>query len=785
MLDLRICAVVAALCLLLFPATGLAGFNLSEAVVLERFGRLDVPNQALESLAAELEAGERRAARGTPTIRYAGPGCAYSTIQAAIHASADGDVVRVVSGTYNEGLGIMSKDIELVGGFQDCSAQAPSGLSIINRGGSGLGMDIFYPAAPSDPVREVVVQNFRITGGGGSGFNSGGVIVEGLPGRFQVRFVNVQITGNERDSNGGGLRILSTGDSAGFAPFVTVDNESVIANNVAGEAGGGVFCFSGFNNSDITMLRMGMTPVYGNEATHGGGLAVNGCENVTLYNGGPIVFILPTGGFIGNSATGNGGGIHVSGGGNVRLRSTTFAGFGDPDEAGLILGNSAQHGGGAFVTGSGSLLTLESAYTVDNSATIRGGGFSVQDGGRLKVARDLFQSGPCEPVQSSGGVASRPPCSVIEDNQALGGGALDITGDSSAYIYQTFVRGNSAGGLGGPIVLAENSSSYTGPDTEVEIISSVMHDNSGGFGVSAINNAVVDILFSTIAANPVTEFSASAVQGSIARVNVKVSIVEAGPTMTSMTGAGDALVELRCVIGDLPLTSFPAATIHYSLVDPEFIDPDNRDYRLGPTSPAIDYCNAQNTPSGITDIHDNERGVTWNGPATNPAPNPFPHSNPRYDLGAYEMTFAPLSADLVFDSDPPGQGRVFIDDGESVEVTTTLTNTGPNPAFGPIDVIDDFSNAALLNETWTCIPPSGVTCSPASGSGDVSTTISSLEPGQQVGFVASADLSQPGLDQQFGYTISAFESQYNFDSNTANNTLQLEITTGLFADGFE
>ena len=91
----------------------------------------------------------------------------------------------------------------------------------------------------------------------------------------------------------------------------------------------------------------------------------------------------------------------------------------------------------------------------------------------------------------------------------------------------------------------------------------------------------------------------------------------------------------------------------------------------------------------------------------------------------------------------------------------------------------------MVNESWTCIPPFGITCTPASGSGDIQTEISAMEPGQQVSFTRSAELANAGIDQAFQYILIATESSLNLDLNAGNNDLELDLETGLFADGFE
>ena len=762
---------------------------ISEAEVLERYGRLDVPADTLAALAAELTATATKPAGAGAVIRYAGAGCPFATIQAAVNASSDGDTVRVLTGSYDERVTVFSKEINIVGGFDNCSASTSTGRSTINRGGAGLGLDVFYPAATADPVRTVNIENFRIINGGGSGFDSGGAVIEGRPGRLTVNFRNVEISGNSREGtgeNGGGVRIIANGTASDFNAMVTFDNDSLLTNNSAAGNGGAIHCQSNADTGNVTLLRLGTTLVFDNEATHGGGIAVDGCSNVFLYSGGPIVLIFPAGGIVNNTATENGGGIHIENGGTVQLLARDFAGFGDPSEAALMAGNEADAGGGGYVSGADSLLRVVDAYTINNSAVL-GAGFSATDGGQLEVARSSVADA-CAPIESGGGILSRPPCSVIDGNDASsGGGAFDLSKDAVGNVSRTIIRNNIAGSGGGtsfgPIARLTNNSVYEGPLTRLRIEGSLMHDNDGGFGLNATNNAEIIVSHSTIADNPITEFRAAAVADRFAAVRVFSSIVEGGIGMGFIAGDGTTVIEYDCVIGNLALADNDATVnFAYSQVDPEFIDADSRDYHLSATSPAIDYCDDV-LPPEFVGLDGNPRGVAWNGPPTNPAPNSVPGG--LYDLGAYERPFEPLDADLALDTDPPSQQNLFINAGDSIEINMTLTNNGPNTAFAPIDVIDDFTAGAVVNESWTCIPPFGITCTPASGSGDIQTEISAMEPGQQVSFTRSAELANPGIDQEFQYILIATESSLNLDLNAGNNDLELDLETGLFADGFE
>ena len=60
-----------------------------------------------------------------------------------------------------------------------------------------------------------------------------------------------------------------------------------------------------------------------------------------------------------------------------------------------------------------------------------------------------------------------------------------------------------------------------------------------------------------------------------------------------------------------------------------------------------------------------------------------------------------------------------------------------------------------------------------------------VAPGDQVFFFVEADPLQPNQDQQFEYSAIVTPSAFNLDSNLSNNSLLVEIRSGLIADGFE
>ncbi len=589
-----------------------------------------------------------------PSLRGAdvtvGPdaGCDFNDLQTAINNAVDGDVLHLAAGLDHSGrsYGVFfaGPSFTIRGGYPDCDAgSTPSGRTVIDTAGSSSPVfDIWFNGAGA--FRQINLENLAVKGSNGA--NAAGLLVEGRVGQLQVNLSNVEISGNQRTggttAHGAGLRILTTDDTLGGGPLVTVDNDSIIADNTAAGDGGGIHCQSSHDNGSSTVLRVGKTPIFNNQASNGGGIAVDGCQNVYLYSGGAVVLFFPTGGIALNNATGNGGGIHVSNGGEVFLRGRSVSGFGDPDHAALLIGNTADTGGGgALVRDPGSILHLEDTFVVNNSADLGGGGLRVINGGQVEVRRQAGTT-TCEPVDSGGGVLVRPPCSVVENNSASSGGAVSLSGDSRVDISRTFVRNNQSSGAGtGQFAYVGNPSIYEGPASTLRIESSVITGHDGVVQELG-NNAKMDIRWSTIAGNA-GGVLARLISGSgkSAAIYTRGVVIDHDATLFLLQGSGPKTVSGTCVVSNQPITDY-TYRVAVSQIDPGLRNPGAGDFHLANNSPAIDTC-VDNFAPDYPDLDGNTRGQAWTGPEPIRPPNYY--TNGLFDMGAYEASWA---GDAIF-----------------------------------------------------------------------------------------------------------------------------------------
>jgi len=564
------------------------------------------------------------------------PDCDFSDAQAAILAAADGDVIRLMAGPVGSEFVISGKALSLIGGHANCSSPLTSGFSTFDQQGSGLVANIFYNAAPADPVKRVTLENLVITGGGGSGLLSGGLLIRGTPNRLLVELNNVQVVGNTRADtadHGAGIQVVTTRDAA--APpggsLLTVDDSSLIANNTTAGKGGGLYCESIHDTSALFFLVFVGTGLITDNAagSHGGGVAVNGCRGVFLRNGGPVELSVASGGIVNNIAGGRGGGLYVEGGGSATMLNRS-------EHAGVISGNQAANGGGVSVSDAGSEVSLNDTYVVGNTANF-GGGLDVRNGASLLM---VLQQ-PCQDPIISDGQIRYLPCSVLSENQAVGGGAVQVGGASSVRLWGTILRGNEATSSdsngGGAAVRATNSTIYTGVPTEVKLEGALVHDNVGSSLFRASNVVDLQLRNTTVGDNqtPVL-FQNAAASGQTTVVRAESSIVQ-GTTWRDDSGTGTMSLALDCVIGNAsPVATGADGLVAYSAgIDPRFIDVSRSNYRLKPDSPAIDYCDDRHEVAR-RDLDYNPRGQPWTGPPLVPAPG---GGLGPYDLGAYETPF--------------------------------------------------------------------------------------------------------------------------------------------------
>jgi len=175
-----------------------------------------------------------------PTTRtVCSDSCDFTTIQAAIDASAYGDIVQVFAGIYNENI-VLADGVTVQGdGADDTIIQGDGTESVV---------------AAFDVDSNTRIEGFTITGGHAPNYG-GGIYISSS----SLTITNNIIRGNIAGTYGGGIFINGSGVASFTAPVIT--NNFIIRND-AGEAGDGIY-IKELHNSIITNNTIAWNSSYG------------------------------------------------------------------------------------------------------------------------------------------------------------------------------------------------------------------------------------------------------------------------------------------------------------------------------------------------------------------------------------------------------------------------------------------------------------------------------------------------------------------------------------------
>jgi fibronectin-binding autotransporter adhesin len=356
------------------------------------------------------------------------PTCQYHTIQDAINAASNGDVITVASGTYAGPIAI-DKSVKLVG--------AGATATIIKGGGPVI--IIGHNGAPPEPTVSII--GVTVTGGVNTSILpaqplGGGILV--LP----------AMSGSTCDVTG-----LCLGATVTIADSIITDN-SAIAKASASCGSGCTFAFplgGGFDN--FGTMTLDNTTVSNNTSANEvtPDATFDGAIGGGIYNSGAATLTLRNSAVTGNNVTvtastttnvfGGGGGIYSDG--IVVLQGSTISG----NSASL---NSVNPNTDIFGIGGGMRLTSTASATVRNSmisgnsvtSTGVGGGVNVganasaggiDDDGSILLANSTVTNNRVKSIITS--------ASATTSNAAAAGGAMEI--DGAATIQNTILTDNS------------------------------------------------------------------------------------------------------------------------------------------------------------------------------------------------------------------------------------------------------------------------------------------------------------------------------------------------------
>lgn len=574
---------------------------------------------------------------GTPV---AAGQCTHATVQAAVAAAAahpGADTIRITrtqSWTAQQISVNSDQDLDILGGFANCTAAASDGARTVLDGTGGDPRPVF--AIRGNGI--VRLRDLTITGGDQDGDDNGGGIY--YEGGGELNIADTLITDNIA-YDGGGIYAVGTTEQSELVLGANV----IVSFNVARKSGGGVVA-----NSLEMSLRGPASSLMFNEAHGDGGTG------------------------------GNGGGLAVV---SDQFKSYAYISSNGIGSIGAIYANSAVNGGGIAVIGGenshkdvfAEIFSTNSATNVSvnaNSATGRGGAVYLHtdaDTGGDAVAYALLRN------------------ATIDDNSAADGAAFYLDYDTG------FTLGSDRGsqvyfnvGVNAPVISPDaapcpfgrpcgfvtNNTTTTSTGAVIRIASwsnlsadriafqgnnggrlAYLTDTNGG-----VNSFVpyIKLSNSLLTGNTTTqELLRQAGEGATDLDHV--TIADNQPGTSYVLHLEDSVSVTRSLVSQPGLTTFetPPPTDTVSLVisndpnlagantyaAPRFVDPERGDYNLQAGSVAVDYAPAQTGDGG--DIHSHTRNLDL--------PN-IPNQAGPGDAGAFEREhFDPLVLNADFNQD--------------------------------------------------------------------------------------------------------------------------------------
>ena len=350
----------------------------------------------------------------------------YTTLQAAVNAAADGDIIEVDAGTYAESVRV-DKDLTITtsagaviappsgknGFFLDGAEVSLSGFTIEGANKSAIKID----------GGEVTLDDLTIDGGGDSAIDGGGVWISDAT----VWIVDLTVE-DTVGRKGGALYIVEgsvvdldsvtlEGCSASWGGGVRVEDSTLTGDDVTIEDASATYNGGAWFIDGSTVSLSSVTVSTPSTGADGGGFYVDGHSSVSI-DGGEVTDALSTK----YSTDGEGAGARIEGGSSVSFIDFTF-------QDGLA------YRGGAISVDSGATVSLDTVTLDGNDAT--------RSGGALDLA--------------SSGVSATCSTCTFSDNSAKEGGAVNVESGASYDDDSGEYSGNIAQTGGAVYLQAEGS----------------------------------------------------------------------------------------------------------------------------------------------------------------------------------------------------------------------------------------------------------------------------------------------------------------------------------------
>lgn len=479
--------------------------------------------------------------------------CDYHNIQAAID-SDEASVIRIASNkNYFENIELLNSNNSLIGGYANCQMAnlniTDLSQAIITGNGNDAVIEINEVLNLSYAIK---IKNLIISNGG-----------SGISARSQNN-AQLQLTVD-------GVRLFNNTLSGFKISQINGGQADAVLHDVLIDfnENSGVYC----EGENVNIRFAGTSVISNNHAEKGGAFSINNGCDVSVYSPTQVVD---------NEAVNLGGGFNVY---NASLSLFGLASscadgicFGIDNQPVTVRNNTAFSGGGIAVDLQDADVTIFNALIEGNSATI-GGAITASQGSvfaltYLDGGNACWQVGRCN--------------QFINNTATASGGSVFASNNATVEIYSTWFKGNRSD-KGGIAFVSENS--------EVTINNSMIvkngnngldgYDDENLFQISGggaqFPNTALNLEYVTITDNKVTD---EVINNSEGNIRLHSSIIKENVDVYSVINQVTA--QFECLISHETSSFSAGGTV--SIADPEFMNPVNDDYRIKPSSPAVDYC---------------------------------------------------------------------------------------------------------------------------------------------------------------------------------------------------
>jgi predicted outer membrane repeat protein len=375
----------------------------------------------------------------TNAIENLTSGAKFASIQAAVEAAINGEIIEIAPGTYHEHVDLKGKSITLRSRSGDPNDTIIDGRFIdTSDGGTAFGsLDGMVVLCNSNEDPNTVIDGLTISNGNGRYINStsrqgGGMYVNGASPTVQnCRFNDNSVGFGSFQGRGGGAYLRSS--HATFSDCIFTLNQATVH-------GGGMYFI---DNGQITLSNCNFN---NNTATNNGGAVLMALSDATINNCS----------FDTNNTIQLDGGAISNDRCSLAISDSTF------------INNSANDQGGAIINidNSASTIVIQNTDFIDNTAGNDGGAIHNFDGSSPTILNCDFIGN--EATSDDGGAIdnltdSSPilqNCRFVGNQAASGGGAIQNNGNCSPTILHCDFSGNRANS-GGAIY------NWTGSDTHI------------------------------------------------------------------------------------------------------------------------------------------------------------------------------------------------------------------------------------------------------------------------------------------------------------------------------